>query len=309
MAARTYRFIQLDVFSDRAFGGNQLAVLPHADDLTDVEMQAIAREMNYAESTFVVAATDPAAMCRVRIFTPAFELPFAGHPTVGTAVALAHEGRVPAPASGDSTRILLQLGVGTLPVDVRATPGAVPFAWMHQPVPTFEPWRGDVTLLAAALGLGAEDLDVPGLPIERGSAGTPFSFVPVRSLAAIGRAQARPDLLPLLAASDTGGAYLFSPETQAPDALAHARLFAPAVGVTEDAATGSAAGPLSAYLFRHGRFQLGTDGVAHGWIEQGIEMGRPSRLEVEVEGQPDAVRAVRVGGHAVVVAEGELLLG
>lgn len=309
MAGRTYRFIQLDVFSDRAFGGNQLAVLPRADGLSDAEMQAIAREMNYSESTFVVAATDPDALCRVRIFTPASELPFAGHPTVGTAIALAHEGRVAAASAGDTTRILLQLGVGTLPVDVRATPGAVPFAWMHQPVPAFEPWRGDVAQLAAALRLAPEDLEVPGLPVERGSAGVPFTFVPVRSLAAMGRAQAAPDLLPLLTANDTGGAYLFSLETQAPDAAAHARLFAPAVGVSEDAATGSAAGPLSAYLVRHGRLQPGGDGVARGWIEQGIEMGRPSRLEVAVEGTPEAIRAVRVGGHAVVVAEGELLLG
>jgi trans-2,3-dihydro-3-hydroxyanthranilate isomerase len=308
MPQRRYRFVQLDVFTDRAFGGNQLAVFPAAEGLTDAQMQAIAREMNYSESTFVLPPTDPDALCRVRIFTPAAELPFAGHPTVGTAVALVRERGI-APGPDGQVRLLLELGVGTLPVDVQAGPASVPFAWMHQPRPAFEPWRGDPSRLAATLGLTPTDLEAEGLPLECGSAGVPFLYVPIRSLAAIGRARAGTDLADLLDASACrSGAYLFCLETQTAGAVAHARLFAPGVGVTEDPATGSAAGPLGAYLFRHGRITLGPDGIARARVEQGLEMQRPSRLEVEVEGTPEAVRAVRVGGHAVLVAEGELLL-
>src|SRR5262249_45383506 len=145
-----YRFIQLDVFTATPFGGNQLAVFPEASGLLDVQMQAIAREMNYAESTFVLPATDPKALRRVRIFTPATELPIAGHPVVGTTFALAHEGSV---REGDESPIFLELGVGTLPVEVLFEGQRLSFVWMHQPIPSYASWQGDAAQLVAALNL------------------------------------------------------------------------------------------------------------------------------------------------------------
>ena len=306
MSQRRYRFVQLDVFTDHVFGGNQLAVFPQADGLADAEMQAIAREMNYSETTFVLPAADPSALCRVRIFTPAAELPIAGHPVVGTAIALAHEGRI-VPGADARARVSFQLGVGTLPVDVTFAEGRPRFAWMSQPIPSFEPWRGDSDALAAALGLARNDLDEQKFPLERGSVGVPFAYIPIRSLEAIRRASPGPNLTQGLTAADCEGVYLFTMLASG-DTTAHVRMFALALGIVEDAATGSAAGPFGAYLRRHGHIAPGPDGAAHARLEQGIEMGRPSRWEVEVVGTRDAIQAVRVGGQAVLVAEGELLL-
>lgn len=306
MPGRRYHFIQLDVFTDRALSGNQLAVFLDANGLADDEMQAIAREMNYSESTFVLPASDPAALCRVRIFTPLAELPFAGHPVVGTAFALAHEGRI-APAEDVTARVHFQLGVGTLPVDVLFAGGRAHLVWMHQPTPVLTGWQGDPGQMAAALGLTPADLATDRLPIQRGSVGLAFAYIPVRSLAAAGRAQPMPELSAVLAASDCQGAYVFTLETGTAGLTGHARMFAPTVGVAEDPATGSAAGPFGAYLFRHGQITGDATGVARAVVEQGVEMGRPSLLRVEVTGTADAIQSVRVGGQAILVAEGVLL--
>jgi trans-2,3-dihydro-3-hydroxyanthranilate isomerase len=306
MSQRRYRFVQLDVFTDHVFGGNQLAVFPQAMGLSDAEMQAIAREMNYSETTFILPATDPTADCRVRIFTPAAELPIAGHPVIGTAIALAHEGRLTSGADAVA-RVGMELAVGTLPIEVQLADGRAHFAWMSQPVPSFAPWQGDTAALAAALGLRREDLDEDAFPIERGSAGVPFLYIPIRSLDAIGRANPASELLPVLAAGDGHGAYLFTimPEGAT---MAHIRMFAPVLGIVEDAATGVAAGPFGAYLLRHGHIAPGPDGIARARLEQGVEMGRPSRLDVEVAGAREMIQSVRVGGQAVFVAAGELFL-
>src|SRR5262249_30754463 len=182
---RRYRFIQLDVFTAAPFGGNQLAVFPEASGLSDAEMQAIARQMNFAESTFVLPAADPKALRRVRIFTPATELPFAGHPVVGTTFALAYEGSV---REGDESPIFIELGVGTLSVDVLFEDLRLSFVWMHQPAPSYLPWQGDPAVFAAALRLAPHDI-AADLPVEIGSSGLPFVYIPLRSLDALGRAQ------------------------------------------------------------------------------------------------------------------------
>lgn len=303
---RRYRFLQLDVFTDHPFGGNQLAVFVEPSELTDGEMQDIAREMNFSETTFVLPAADTRSLCRVRIFTPAAELPFAGHPVIGTTFALAHEGTIRA---ADASPVFLQLGVGTLPIDLLFEGEALSFAWMHQLVPTFTPWPGDRTDLAAALGLTPSELST-ALPLEVGTAGVPFLYVPVASREALGRARggaALPDLL--AAVAPHAGAYLFVVEPgAAADVSARSRMFAPLMGIAEDAATGAAAGPFGVYLFRHGLAKPDADGDAHVHIEQGVEMGRPSRLAVTVSVMGETVRDVRVGGEAVVVAEGALLL-
>lgn len=302
---RKYRFLQYDVFTSVPFGGNQLAVFPEASGLSAVEMQAIAREMNYSESTFVLPASDTKALRRVRIFTPSAELPFAGHPVVGTTFALAAEGIIPA---AEPSPVHLQLGVGTLPVDLLFEGEQVCFVWMHQPVPEFEPWQGDDAQLAAALGLTPDDLD-PRLPIERGSSGVPFLYIPIRSLAALGSANPGPALAVLLEGPDRHlGAYLFTRDGLSAGVTARSRMFAPDVSIAEDAATGSAAGPFGVYLLRHGRLTPDEHDETRLRIEQGVEMGRPSMLHIAMNGPAAAVRDVRVGGEAVLVARGELLL-
>jgi trans-2,3-dihydro-3-hydroxyanthranilate isomerase len=302
---RRYRFIQLDVFTRTPFGGNQLAVFPEGDGLSDAEMQAIAREMNFSETTFVLPASDTKALRRVRIFTPGTELPMAGHPTVGTTFALAREGVIRA---SDASPIYLQLGVGTLPIDLLFEGNALSFVWMHQPAPVFQPWEGDRAQLAAALGLTVNDLDET-LPIEHGSAGVAFVYIPLRSLAALGRARPGADLAAALAASSSNiGAHLFTLGTLPGGADARARMFAPGMGVAEDPATGSAAGPFGVYLVRHGRATLDPTGEARIRLAQGVEMERPSDLAIAVQMDGETVRDVRVGGEAVVVAEGELFV-
>ncbi len=302
---RKYRFLQYDVFTSVPFGGNQLAVFPEAGGLSSDEMQAIAREMNFSESTFVLPASDTKALRRVRIFTPTAELPIAGHPVVGTTFALAADGIIPA---AEPSPIHLQLGVGTLPVDLLFEGERVCFVWMHQPVPEFAPWLGDASRLAAALDLSPDDLE-PDLPIERGSAGVPFLYIPVRSLDALGRAKPDLALAALLGGQERHlGAYLFTLDGLSAGVTVRSRMFAPEVSIAEDAATGSAAGPLGVYLLRHGRLTPDEHDEARLRIEQGVEMGRPSALHVAVNGAADAVRDVRVGGEAVLVARGELLL-
>jgi trans-2,3-dihydro-3-hydroxyanthranilate isomerase len=302
---RRYRFLQLDVFTDAPFGGNQLAVFTQAAGLADAEMQLIAREMNYSETTFVVPASDAKALCRLRIFTPATELPFAGHPTIGSTFALALEGTIRA---SDASPVALELGVGTLLVDVLFEGDALSFAWMHQPVPAFTPWGGSRERLAAALGLVPDDF-ADDLPIESGSAGVPFLYIPIRSLEAIGRVRMGTDLEDALNEVEKhAGAFTFTLERPASGVDAHARMLAPALGIAEDPATGAAAGPFGAYLVRHGKAMTDEQGEARVHLEQGVEMGRPSRISVAVTAVGETVRGVRVGGEAVLVAEGELLL-
>jgi trans-2,3-dihydro-3-hydroxyanthranilate isomerase len=307
---RRIHYTHLDVFTAEPFGGNQLAVFFDADALDASEMQAIAREMKFSESTFILAPSDPAhALCRVRIFTPGAELPFAGHPVIGTTVALARAGRI-APARLAAT---LELGIGPLAVEAVYEGGEARSAWMAQPLPAFTAWGGDRGALLAALGLDGDTLR-PDLPIERGSAGVPFVYVPLRDLVALARARPGKELRAALAAAvaeedHRTGVYLFVPP--GPDGAqthARARMFAPGMGIVEDAATGAAAGPLGVYLARHA--SLPAAGVEHAsvTIAQGVEMGRRSMISVELESREGHVTAVRVGGAAVVVAEGEFML-
>ena len=181
------------------FGGNQLAVFTDAEGLADDEMLAIAREMNYSETTFVLPAKQSDALCRVRIFTPSVELPFAGHPVVGTALALAADGRIAPKAetalSGDQAIARFELGVGTLPVEVHFTDGRPDFVWMMQPLPSFTPWTGQPARMAAAIGVPSDALALESFPIEWGSAGVAFLFVPLRSAADLAAAHPSPELL------------------------------------------------------------------------------------------------------------------
>jgi trans-2,3-dihydro-3-hydroxyanthranilate isomerase len=296
----TLRFVQVDVFAEQPFGGNQLAVFFDAAALTPEQRQTIAAEMNYAESTFVEPSTLPDADARVRIHTPTRELPFAGHPTLGTAYALVWAGSTP------KASFRLELGVGPLTVVVEPRGTRAALAWMEQPLPRFEP--APTAGLGTLVGLSDDEVTVPGLPAEYGSAGIPFLYLPVRSLDAVRRA--RPDAMAMaarLGGRDHPAVLVFTRETESADATVHARMFAPLMGVAEDAATGSAAGPLGAYLVRHGAVPV--EPMTRIVVEQGLEMGRPSRLTAEVGVADGEVRAVRVGGGVRLVAEGTLYIG
>lgn len=223
----------------------------------------------------------------------------AGHPTVGSAFALAVEGRIAAPAS-----VVFEEGVGPIQVEVTGSEGAPQGAVMVQPRPEFGPRFPEPGRIAAMLGLESADL-APDAPVEVVSCGVPYLYVPLASLAAVRRARLRLDLWEeLLGGFATRHVYLFSRQTEDPEATVHARMFAPAAGVPEDPATGSASGPLGAYLIRHGLVP-GGERVAMR-CEQGGEIGRPSRIEVEISGDREEIRGVRVGGSCVLVGEGRL---
>ena len=308
-----YRFIQLDVFTDRAFCGNPLAVFPQAEGISDEDMLKIAREMNLSETVFVLPARDEVTLRRLRIFTPARELPFAGHPVVGTWNALAREGVVPLPPDGNGwIRIQQEVGIGVLPVDIEFKDGQPAQVVMTQG--KFE-ILGEVDDLheqsdiARALGLAREDLD-ESLPIQVISTGLPTLAVPIRSLQDLGHCRVNAALL--ADAYSRAGAqtcYAFTRETiEVGAARAHARLFAPADNIAEDPATGSASGSLGAYLIHHDAISLEPeDGHFRFVIEQGDFMSRPSRINLEIKGAPGAVEQVRVGGPSVVVASGEVM--
>jgi trans-2,3-dihydro-3-hydroxyanthranilate isomerase len=302
---KEYRFIQVDVFTDVPFGGNPLAVFPDAEGLTTADMQQLARETNLSETTFVLPPQAPEADFRVRIFTPAREIPFAGHPVVGTHWVLAHLGRVD--LHKPVTQVRFELGVGVLPADLHVVGGAVERVVMTQDRPTFHALLGDLSDLAAGLDLPAEAIAETGFPVQVVSTGMPQMMVPVRSLAEIqGLAADELNVAALNRACRTVGTecvMVFTLETERPDATVHVRMFAPLLGVPEDPATGSANGALGAYLVHHQVVSV-TEPTTHIVSEQGAELNRPSTLYVEVDHRDGEPVGVRVGGQVTPVIEG-----
>jgi trans-2,3-dihydro-3-hydroxyanthranilate isomerase len=297
-----YRFITADVFTDRIFGGNPLAVLPDARGLASAQMQSIAREFNLSETVFVLPPDDPAHTRKIRIFTPAQEIPFAGHPTIGSALVLAATGALE--LTGETSRITFEELAGPVPVTIRTPASGPSFAQLTAPVaPEVRP-APPPDAIAAMLSLTPADLRTSsGLP-EFASCGFPLLIVELADLAALGRARLDLGLWQrLLADAWSREVYLVSRAASDPAADFQVRMFAPAAGIAEDPATGGAAAALAGWL---GLREAPADGIARHLIVQGIEMGRPSRLEIEVEKRAGAVRAVRVGGSAVLVGEGTL---
>ena len=298
-------YLTLDVFTGRRFTGNQLAVVFGGEQLSTADMQAITREFNYSETTFVLPPADPAHAAHVRIFTPGSELPFAGHPTVGTALALVHAGHVTLPADG--TRIVLEEGVGPVPVVLRPprqAGGAMFAQFSVAKLPEFSPAPADRATLADILSLGADDLLDGDYQPEIVSCGVPFLFVPLRDRDAVRRARIRMEPWERALAGTRGAdILLFAAEAEEPGHDLRARMYGPGVAVPEDPATGSACAGLAGYLAR----RTPRDGTLRWVVEQGYEMGRPSVLEIEADKAAGAITAVRVGGEAVVVCRGELL--
>ena len=249
MASRELLFVQVDVFTERVFGGNPLAVVFEAAGLSDTEMQAIAREMNCSETTFLLPPTRPDCAARVRIFTPAREIPFAGHPTIGTAWVLATEQLLPP----NTRRFNLEEGIGPVEVTLEGEPARPSFLWMRHGEARFGPDLIKRAGFARALGLGESEL-LAGSPICTGSTGNTFLYIPLRDREVVDRA--RLDVPALLAAQGEGpnlGVFVFAPDSDPKARRVYSRMFAPHTsGVPEDPATGSASGPLGSYLVEHG---------------------------------------------------------
>lgn len=307
MSVSRYRFYQLDVFTRTPLSGNPLAVFPDARGLPDAQMQALAREMNLSETTFVLPSD--VATRRVRFFTPTAEIPLAGHPTIGTWWLLTELRLLDTPADGRH-RMTQETGAGVLPVDIRLEDGTPQAVEMVQKLPEFGECMSDTARLSAALG-GKADLvlDNPGPEVV--STGLPQLMVPIRSLdglRALPSGGSGGELAGLLRELGADCAMCYTLETESPDATVHCRMFAPGLGVPEDPATGSAAGALGSYLVRHGVIRP-KENAAKIIVEQGLEIGRSSKIEVTIAVDTGgAVTEVRVGGEAVTVIEGEVRL-
>lgn len=296
------RYLHLDVFTAHPFEGNQLAVFLDPPPLSTAQMQTIAKEMNFSETTFIYPR-EGAGDVRMRIFTPGEELPIAGHPTVGSTFALAWEGRI---ETGRET-FVFELGVGPTPVSLEWEKEAPAFVWMTQPNPTFGASIDDRSALSAALGVTRSALR-DDLPARWVSCGVPYLIVPMTSRAAVDAVDL--DRRALMHCYDLAGlkeapVYLFTTEASTDGVTSYSRMLAPGLGIAEDPATGSAAGPLGSYLVQHGIVQ----GAAAGALVnlQGVAMGRPSRIHIAIDGRPDAITRVRVGGRAVLVGRGDLV--
>jgi trans-2,3-dihydro-3-hydroxyanthranilate isomerase len=296
------RYFTTDVFTSRRFGGNQLAVLPDARGLTSEQMLAITREFNYSETTFVLPPDNPANTRKVRIFTPGSEIPFAGHPTVGTAFVLAAIGEVK--LDDAETRVVLEEGVGPVPVTIRAENGKPTFCQFSvAKLPEVGPPLPSRSILAQCLSIDEGDLlDGAWMP-QIVSCGLEFAFVPVRDRSVVARSRMHLESWEKHLANTPGQAVMiFALDAEDRRHQVRARMFAPGFGVPEDPATGSACAALGGYLAARSK-QEGT----HRWVvEQGYEMGRPSLIEVEADREGGAIIAVRVGGASVMVCEGDI---
>jgi trans-2,3-dihydro-3-hydroxyanthranilate isomerase len=292
------RFFTLDVFTRQRFAGNPLAVVLDSGELETAAMQTVAREFNLPETVFAFPPGDPGHRARVRIFTPARELPFAGHPTVGTAVLLAH---LDGGANARDIVIAEQIGPVACNVQPAGEGGHATFVIPKLPQ-RLGPVR-DIAKLAAALSLEPSDLKEGQFATEQWTAGNPFTFVPVRGVDAMARA--RPDMSrwnEVLGPGDPPGVFLFCRETGDPAHAFRARMFAPAMGIVEDPATGSAVAAFGGVLASSGL----ADGRHDFAIEQGYEMGRPSVLHLSLAIRGKHLESATVGGDAVIVSEGSI---
>jgi trans-2,3-dihydro-3-hydroxyanthranilate isomerase len=298
------RYLHYDVFTDRKFEGNQLAVFHDARGLTSEQMQVITKEMNFSECTFVLPAETPGTDVRMRIFTPGSELPMAGHPVIGSTFALTELGVI----MPGRDRFVFGLGVGPTKVELTWEDDRLSFAWMDQGLPDYREPASPRPDIIRAVGLDASAVDQTGLPLEEISCGNAFMIIPVRTRAAVDAAEA--DLAAmrrLTSAFPRGhvGALFFSSEAVDADVTTYSRMFAPSAGVVEDPATGSAAGPLACYLVKHGLVQRSE---LNDMVNlQGVAMGRPSRLHMRItQDDSGAISRVQVGGKAVRIGEGQI---
>ncbi|WP_456275762.1 PhzF family phenazine biosynthesis protein [Bacillus sp. AK128] len=300
-------YILLDVFTTTPFGGNQLAIFLNGEGLSSADMQTIAKELNLSESVFLFPPTSERPHYKLRIFTPSMELPFAGHPTIGTAFLLGEKKMVSRNEEGLTT-IVVEENIGEVPLHLYTKNGKMVKAEMIQPTPKVLAEMTDKQAVSRLLSLNEEDLH-QSLPIQTVSAGIPFLFIPIKNLEAMKKIQLRMDVWQELFSNDENKQHIFafSLETESPEAHVHSRMFAPAMGISEDPATGSASGPLGYYLVANQVFEPADNQVTI-ISEQGMEMGRPSRIEITVKFQQGMVSKVLVGGSALIIGEGTLFI-
>jgi trans-2,3-dihydro-3-hydroxyanthranilate isomerase len=315
------RYLHLDVFTDRPFEGNQLAVFPEPKGLTTDEMQTITREMNFSECTFIFPADEPVpetqaaqaaganpGRVKMRIFTPYEELPMAGHPTIGSTFALAAEGVI----EPGRENFVFELGIGPTPVSLEWVDGRLSFAWMTQPLPTFAEEMADRAAVATAVGIDERDL-AGDLPVQMVSCGVPFLFIPMASRRAVDTVSVDRKALARCcrgAGLDELPAFFFTTEgagsTGGSGETVYSRMLAPGFGIAEDPATGGASGPLGCYLVHH---EVIAPEAAQRIISlQGVAMKRPSRIYISIDSRDGGIMRVRVGGRSVMVGRGELTI-
>ncbi len=293
----------LDVFTDTPFAGNPLAVVVDAEGLDAPRMQAIAREFNLSETVFLLEPRNPVNTARARIFTPVAELPFAGHPTVGAAALIAKL-RAPELLGSEDLIVVIEQPIGDITCNVRGPRGKPLHASFDIPrLPTRLADPADAATLAAALSLAPEDIGFDAHRPSVWTAGNPFAFVPVANRAAIARARANPALFEATFGDSVVGAFLYTADCEREGSDVHARMFAPAQGIAEDPATGSAA---AAFAGVATAWEAPEDGVHAIVIEQGFAMGRPSIIQLGVDIVDGAIVAASVGGAVTRVAEGTI---
>ena len=294
------RYVTIDVFTDRAFGGNPLAVVLDAEGLSPGQMQAIAREFNYSETTFVLPPSDPANTARVRIFTPGSELPFAGHPNIGTALVLARRAAEP------PSRVVFEEAAGRVPLEIMLTGGQPTGAELTAPHAFTRSGELAASDVAVAVSLRPADVTSESHVPTIGSVGLPFLFAELASRAALSRARLDPERLSaLLAGTGAAGVLLYTEEGVEPGCDLSARVFAPTEGIGEDPATGSGCAALAAFLATLGR-PPDADMVVR--IAQGADMGRPSLLRARALKRGGAVVSAHVGGSGVEIMQGTFVL-
>ena len=297
------KYLVYDVFTEQRLAGNPLGVVLDCDGLDTAAMQAIAREFNLSETVFILPPESKRHRARVRIFTPAYEMPFAGHPTVGAAIALSEQ----APDDGAAGMFVLEENIGPVRCAVTKGAGATFAEFDLAQLPQKLPLTADAAAIGSALGLGPHEIGFENHRPGLWSAGVPYVTVPVAGLDAAARIrfdnQAWLELAPARENGAVASAYAYCRETVHHDSAFHARMFVGGNPSYEDPATGSAAAAFAGTILS---FDRPVDGQQRFWIEQGIEMGRASRVRLEIDVEGDAATGARIGGHAVKVAEGVL---
>jgi trans-2,3-dihydro-3-hydroxyanthranilate isomerase len=294
----------VDVFTTEKFGGNPLAVFKDADQIPEEFMQKIAGELNLSETTFVLKPGNPNNTIKLRIFTPKAELPMAGHPTIGTAYTLITEGVIE--VKEGVNEFIFEEGVGNIKVTALIENGDIQTITMDQPKPVFGSVVKDFDIIAELLSLQITDID-QRYPIQTVSSGVPFLYIPIQTLEAVGQIKFNTDVWNRHFAmnDDTRQIFVFTQEVMNKQSTVHSRMFAPGLGVAEDSATGGASGPLGAYIVEHGLLETALGPEIHIRSEQGIEMGRPSFIDITVI-KDSKIETVQVGGSCVKMGTGEM---
>lgn len=298
------RYFLLDVFTNKRFGGNQLAIFPDADDITETQMALIARELQLSETVFVKGPTDRENNFSMRIFTPQMELPTAGHPTIGTSFFMVryiyfdHE--------IDEIDLSIEQKVGNIAAKVRVDKGIPVFSSMYQPLPEFIKTIDDRAGFAEMLSL--EESALADTPVEVISCGVPFTYIHVKTLEKVKKVKFNVGVWEKLKEKhDISFIYVFTTEAEEPAHHLHGRMFAPDAGIMEDAATGAANGPLGCYCFKHNLLKK-TDNSLSIISEQGYEMGRPSLIHIDITASEKDITEVKIGGESVPIGQGQIFL-